>query len=162
MSREIPLSNGMVALVDDEDYERVAALKWMAERRHNIWYARHESRGRKNRIRVYLHRFILGENAGARVDHQNRNGLDCQKLNLRQCTHSQNMANSRHRQNRTAPYRGVSQQKSGRWAVEIWSNRKRAYCGTFDTPEEAARVYDRAAIAAHGDFATLNFPGDRE
>lgn len=53
-------------------------------------------------------------------------------------------------------YRGVHPSGSGFMAV-ICVNRQQQYLGTFDTPEEAARVRDRKALELHGDKAVLNF-----
>ena len=87
------------------------------------------------------------------------NGLNNQRSNLRPCSQGQNNGNSRQRVGRSG-FRGVYLKKETlRWAACISPHR---HLGTYSTPEEAARAYDEAAIERFGEFATLNFPQERE
>lgn len=99
--REIPLSKGMSALVDDEDYERVSQHKWYAsnESRGTKWYAIRRITIEGKRLKIRLHHFVLGIKSsdlapGEVVDHLDHNGLNCQKGNLERITQRENMLRS--------------------------------------------------------------------
>jgi hypothetical protein len=155
--KEIPLTQGYVALVDDADYERVMAFKWHAKVDDNTVYAAHTVHYRK----VMLHNFILNPAPGFRADHKDGNGLNCQRTNLRICTIQQNGCNCRPKANGNSGYKGVSYNRStnGKYMARIHVGRKFVTLGLFSDPVEAARVYDQAALQHFGEFAWLNFPG---
>lgn len=102
--REIPLNKGFVAVVDDEDYERVAAFKWrVLERRDargvvTLRYAmRTARRPDGSRAMQYLYSLVMGREPGddLDVDHVDGDGLNNRRENLRLVTRSENLRNSR-------------------------------------------------------------------
>lgn len=157
MVKEISLTQGQVAIVDDEDYDYLSQFKWHARRDDNTWYAIHSDRINGRIVETKMHRLVLPPPDGFLVDHKNRNGLDNRRCNLRIATISQNTVNSPTR-NKTG-YRGVKHSTNPRWwEANIRVNRKKVYLGCFPSPEQAARAYDDAARKYHGEFAILNFP----
>jgi hypothetical protein len=161
LMKEIPLSRGFVALVSDEDYERVSQFKWHARPGKHTTYAQRNIRkpdGR--RTTQLLHRFILGiTDFKIEIDHRNRDGLRNTRGNLRRATHSQNRANSRKLCRCTSHYRGVFWAKRDRkWRAYIQLNGKYIYLGCFTDELSAALAFDEAARSLFGPFASCNFP----
>lgn len=158
--KEIPVSRGMVALVDDEDFDLVGHLRWYASivNKGSCFYAaRHTSRKSEKHMVIYMHRIILNAPSGMDVDHINGNGLDNQKKNLRLCNHQQNMCNIRKRKGASSLYKGVHWAKiHQRWVAKIEVNKKIRAVGVFRTEIEAALAYNEAAKELHGEYAVLN------
>jgi hypothetical protein len=158
--KEVRLSQGKVAIVDDEDFESVNQFKWYAHRDGNTFYAYRCFRLNGVRHKVSMHQFIFGE---VNVDHKNLDGLDNRRLNLRRATKSQNGMN-RQKDSRllSSKFKGVYwHTKAARWRAQIGSGQKsheKQYLGSFKSEEEAARAYDEAAQRLFGEFAHLNFP----
>lgn len=159
--KEIPLTRGMVALVDDADYEALAANKWYSGHvpGKNTCYARRDAGGRKSRVRLAMHRVILGAGPNDLVDHVNGNGLDNRRVNLRLASNAQNRANTPKRKlDASSRYKGVSWNKArGLWRADIRVGDRQRTLGYFASEEEAARVYDAEAQKAWGEFALCNF-----
>lgn len=158
MTKTIPLSQGKVALVDNEDFEFLNQWKWTCSARKHTSYAyRNVYQNSQYVQRVYMHRAILNPPPGMQTDHINGDGLDNRRCNLRICTPSQNLANSRKRKGTTSQYKGVSWgQKSQCWTAAIDEGGQDVYLGHFDDEEEAAIAYNYAARRLYGEYARLN------
>lgn len=157
--KEIVLSQGKVASVDDDDFEYLSQWKWHARKGKNTFYAaRNTSRKNPPKIVVLMHRAILNlKNTTDIADHIDRNGLNNCKSNLRIATGTQNNANATSAKNSTSKYLGVYWYKTrNKWKSEITKNRKNICLGYFPTEEDAAFAYNQAAIIYHGEFANLN------
>ncbi len=156
--KEIPLTKGYVAIVDDEDFERLACYKWhVCVVKPHRPYARR--RCHKTRNLVSMHREILDAPDGFDVDHVNRRTLDNRRTNIRIATRAQNRANSGPNSNNQTGYKGVrfieGQKKP---FVAFIRDGKYKHLGCFVNASAAAVVYDRAARSLWGEFAYLNFP----
>lgn len=115
-------------------------------------------RGRLYRANRLAYLYMTGEWPPHEVDHRNRDKSDNRWGNLRPATPSQNKWNGTGRRNRSSQFRGVYHDKQrGKWRASISAYRKTVALGRFNTEIEAARAYDEAARAMHGEFATLNF-----
>lgn len=148
----------MLALVDDEDYQRVVSLgKWTAHHIKGNWYALTTTRENGIKRNLYMHKLIA--TFPGMVDHKNRNGLDNQKENLRPASASQNTANSKIPSNNTSGFKGVFYDpRKERWSARICVRGVRRRLGSYRTPEEAALAYDIAAKDGFGEYANPNFP----
>lgn len=170
--KKIPLTQGKVAFVDDEDYEYLMQWKWYAlNPKKDLWYAVRMINSTRQLIR--MHRVIKKiEDSGVFVDHKDQNGLNNQRINLRVCTRSQNAANRKPKENSSSKYLGVSwhnsprklQLKSGEikiydswfWHAAIKINQKVINLGNYREEKDAAKAYNKAATKYHGEFANLN------
>ena len=162
MMKQIKLTQGKFAIVDDADYKWLSQWKWYAFKNYyHIWYAVRKS-PRKNgkQTTIWMHRKILGLKRGdpCECDHHNGNGLDNRRSNLRIATRAQNNRNQRPRKGGTSIYKGVSWDwRNTKWLVHIRINGRVTHLGYFDNEVEAAQVYDKAAKIFFGGFARTNF-----
>ncbi len=151
-----------VALVDDDQYEKIAGYKWRRQVNANgkVYVVRSRSRKEPSGPHlIKLHRVLTGVTSSTQdVDHVNNNGLDNRLANLRVCTRGENLRNTRKRDNCSSAYKGVYwHRKAGKWLAQIKPPSGNVYLGLFEDETEAAQAYDAAAMVEFGQFAKLNF-----
>lgn len=135
--KEIKLTRGFVAIVDDEDFEALSGFRWYAQGQVPRVYAARKARLQNGRCLVFgMHRQIQGlELEDEReVDHLNRVTLDNRRDNLRTCTARDNAEN---RRDQSVYGAGVWRWRSGRFGAVLRVDGKQVCLGTYDTPEEA-------------------------
>ena len=152
--KEIKLTQGKVALVDDEDFEKVSQYKWAARGNgHGKIYA---SRTDNKNKTIRLHRFLLSViDTKIQVDHINGDPLDNQRKNLRICNSAQNARNRKKILGRSSIYKGVTL-TNNKYLAQICKDYKYVYIGYFNSPIEAALAYNKKALELFGEFAYLN------
>lgn len=148
--KEIQLTQGKVALVDDEDFERLSRYRWYARKDRNVFYAQRNS-PMVNGIRqnmIHMHHEIISKPLnGFEIDHENGNGLDNQRHNLRFVTHRQNGQN-RKNQKSSSRYPGVSWFKiSKKWEANIQINGRKKHLGLFFNELDAFNAHKQAVEA---------------
>ncbi len=155
----IPLTQGKVAVVDEEDYPELIKHRWYASRKGRTIYARRDIRRAGVRRTIYMHRQIMNPLPGFEIHHINHNGLANRRANLCLCTHSQHSRSQRPRKNGSSRYKGVFRYKrNGKWCAQIKQNKRRIHLGVFTSQVRAAKAYDDRVAELFGEFAYLNFP----
>lgn len=161
--KQIPLTQGKFALVDDEDYDFLMQWKWrFCKSINGSGYAvrtthSYSENGKRLSHSILMHRQILNAKECEEVDHQDRNKLNNQKVNIRICTHADNQKNIGIRSDNKSGHKGVFwSKKDKRWISIIQSNNKKYVLGYFKDLNEASKAYNEAAEKHHGQFANLN------
>lgn len=159
--KEIRLSQGKCALVDDDLFEYLSQWKWHARRDPSGgWYAQrtHYIPGRGSRA-VQMHRQIIGHVLHPRmdVDHVDRNGLNNQGSNLRLASRRENASNRGATRSGTSGFKGVTwYKKHGNWLSQIRKDGKRHHLGYFQSKIAAAIAFNIAAVRLNGVYAFVN------
>lgn len=160
-TKEIPLTRGLVAIIDAEDYEIVNQYKWcavQAGRSKEVFRAATSIGTRKNRKWIKMHRLIMFAKKDQDVDHIDGNPLNNTRSNLRLATRHQNCMNKKKSPNRSSKYKGVWWDTWNRkWRARISFKGRDISLGSFKDERAAARAYDKAAKLLFGEFARLNF-----
>ena len=149
----LPLTNGKFAVVDIEDLATALGQTWSYWARGKVAYARCRVRGSNPSRWVTLQNYLMP--GAATVDHEDGNGLNNRRSNLRQATKQQNAANRGIDRNNTTGFKGVYRYKH-RFRAAIQVDGKQISLGCYDTKEAAARAYDSAALLHFKEFAKTN------
>lgn len=157
----IELTKGQVAIVDDEDFEKLAQYRWYCS---NHGYASRQQKnpgGKTRQKQIFMQWLILPPKEGFQIDHKNGNRLDNRRENLRYATLSEQMVNRKKFKNTKTQYKGVyllvrNGVSKGKFIAAIRKDYKNKYLGLFPTAEEARDAYLKAAEELHGEFTRLN------
>jgi hypothetical protein len=153
--KTIQLTQGKVALVDDEDFEALNQFRWYADKAHgNRFYACRDDRDGAKQTKIYMHAHIIQTPRKMHTDHINGEGLDNRRANLRVATPSQNLMNRGSNKNSKLGVKGVSPHRR-RYMAMIKINGKSKYLGLFLTIEAASAAYQAASQQVHGEFAKI-------
>jgi hypothetical protein len=156
----VPLTQGHFAVIDEAEGPEVGRTNWQArlDPKVRTIYAVGRPRGSGHGPPIRLHRFLWtkwGMPEAEEIDHENRNGLDCRRANLRAATSTQNKFNVDRRRDNKSGIRGVCATENGTWRATF----KHRHLGTFATKEAAAAAYRAAALPVAGRFAAPSMKG---
>lgn len=159
--KEIALSSGKVAVIDDEDFERVSQFKWSY---HALGYAFRGIGPRNARRFQYLHRFVLGaETPGGQrvvIDHINGDKLDNRKENLRLASRALNSINSArpYGHNKSSGIRGVHWSEGHQRWVASFTGPRGKHSKHFKSREAAAEYITQYRSKIHGALSGQSAP----
>jgi hypothetical protein len=108
--------------------------------------------GAQRRAHRIAMKLITGKEPSAQIDHHDRNRRNNAWGNLRPATSFDQQWNKGLSRNNTSGFRGVQQQRGGRWRARIKIDGCSFGLGGFATPEEASDAYETAAREIRGKF----------
>ena len=157
MEAVIQLTQGKSTQVSQEDFAFLSQWKWHAQNSGGCCYAVRSRRVRGKREHVRIHKVVaarMGIDMVHLIDHIDGDGLNNTRSNLRAATIAQNGYNRGKQRNNTSGYKGVCWDKSrSKWKSQIVCDGTHQNLGHFDTKEDAAEAYRKAAENLHKEFA---------
>ena len=152
--KQIALTQGRFAIVDDEDFERLNAISWC----YSKGYAVHSM---ANGGHIYMHRMVNGTPKGYQTDHLNLDKLNNRRSNLRTATRAQNNTNRPVKSNSSSRFKGVYLDgRHGHWIAQIKPiGKKRVYLGSFKREVDAATAYNLGVALYGAEHTRMNIGG---
>lgn len=150
--RLIPLTKGYAAMVDDADFDWLSKWKWHARvctKSGNVYAARSETVAPRKERTVMMHRAITNAAPGLIADHEDGNGLNNCRSNLRVVTRAGNMKNKTLHANNRSGRTGIHwHARERKWRVKISANGRQVEIGSFKEFDAALS----ARSAAEGQY----------
>ncbi len=159
----VPLTKGYEAVIDAADVSLVEGRLWRAMEVRDrlgeikvVYATAQRSRSEHGPMTIYMHRVIFGASSAPTIDHQDTDGLNNRRYNLREASAAQNARNRKTHRNNSSGAKGVIWNKArGKWQAYIRANGNAKHLGLFDSRDEAAAAYATASANLHGEFGRL-------
>ena len=153
------------AIIDVEDYSKVKDFCWcrLHDLEKDTYYAGANSRGKYNKKTIRMHQIICPCEEGFIPDHENGNGLDNRKSNLRPLTYGGNCTNIKTKSNNTSGVTGVYWHKvNNNWFAVIPVNKRVIRLGSYERFEDACKARWDAEELYHGEASCRRTPEEEE
>lgn len=165
MAKEISLTQGQKAIVDDDIYDKYFGVKFYACKSKGKFYARQSSLEFEGKKGVNIHQLVIGNPVSKQwmITFKNGNSLDCRRENLqyiRKSENTQKHSKTQTKRVKSSKYLGVTL-KPAVYRARIYYNGKQVIIGEYKTELEAAIAYDKYATKLFGDKAKLNGCGGK-
>ena len=143
--RQLQLSKNQFALVDEEDFDRLSDGRWFFQEAP-------DTNGRAIRrvpgpngeyITEHLSRVIMNPPPEMQVIHENYEGLDCRRENLRVVDSAHAQRHKRVRKDSVSGIKGVRREGKDKYVATLWREGRGMRLGTFKTAELARRAYEK-------------------
>jgi len=159
--KQIKLTQGKFATVDNRDFEWLNQWKWRVSGEKVLRCELKNEYGNNKRGNRLMSREIMKHNGvnikNLVVDHIDHNTFNNQMSNLRPATVSQNAANTILAKNNTSGYKGVYWSKQiKRWVARICVNKKNIHLGCSCNLQKMVELYDKKAKLYFGSYSLTN------